>query len=244
MGRMFEGHRLLPDATYGKGEGEKKRRILHYGKTYFRTDVFVNVIMREYLLCEIVQREQLLNNKIRVLKKLGADGDQYKAAEYNEELMGMMRQYSAAEYELYCAETMFPMGPIKKSYDTLRQETTWYLRKELVEDCIKNAGCCSRSCGCCQTRHERTVRSRGIGHCTPSCECCSIERGFEYTAEDRQGFADDLQNRLYDDNPACLIQMAEDFFLLPPLGPRTKEQPSEQKGSEKKKLRWKWNPLL
>ncbi|KAJ5876872.1 hypothetical protein N7455_000337 [Penicillium solitum] len=30
---------------------------------------------------------------------------------------------------------MLPLGPLQKSYDFLRKDPTWYLRKELVQGC-------------------------------------------------------------------------------------------------------------
>lgn len=213
---MFEGTKLSPDQRYAQfvNYGEQIC-ILHYGHVFFDIAVFVDIIIAEYLLREIAQQEQSLNSKVRVLRKIATDEDKDKEAQYNEELTSLLRQYGQAEYKLYLAETMLPIGPIKQSYDTLRENTTWYLRKELVDDCVKRGGCCSRSCGCCQIRHEVTGRNKGIGHCAPTCECCSSERGFEYTAEEREGFVDDFKKKLYDNNPACVIQMAEAFFLLP-----------------------------
>ncbi|CAG8191387.1 unnamed protein product [Penicillium nalgiovense] len=229
VGYLFKGTRLLPNIDYGKFKSgwPKPPRILHYDDHFFDIDVFVDLIIAEYRLREIVQQEQSLKTKVRVLKKIAADDDEDKETQYDEELTTLLRQYSAAEYNFYLAETMIPTGPIKQSYETLRQNPTWYLREELVDDCVKRRGCCSRNCGCCQIRHETTERSRGLGHCTPTCGCCSIERGIEHTAEERQGFVDDFKKRMYADNPACVIQMAEAFFL-PPLVEKTQQEPQER----------------
>lgn len=136
---------------------------------------------------------------------------------------------------------MLPIGPIKTSYDALRENTTWYLRKELVEDCVKRGGCCSRSCGCCQIRHEVTERNKGIGHCTPTCGCCSSERGFEYTTEEREGFVDDFKTKLYDDNLACVIQTAEAFFLLS-IVEKPQVRPQETTQCQGGKTQW-WKQI-
>lgn len=234
---MFE---VSPDQRYAQFVNYGKLiRILHYGHLFFDIAVFVDIIIAEYLLREIVQQEQSLNSKVRVLRKIATDKDKDKEAQYNEELTSLLLQYGQAEYKLYLVETMLPIGPIKQSYDTLRENTTWYLRKELVDDCVKRGGCCSRSCGCCQIRHEVTGRNKGIGHCAPTCECRSSERGFEYTAEEREGSVDDFKKKLYDNNPACVIQMAEAFFLLPLVEipqERTQERTQYQGG---KRQWWK-----
>ncbi|CAG8372372.1 unnamed protein product [Penicillium salamii] len=127
----------------------------------------------------------------------------------------------------YClreiVQRRLPIGTINNEYYSLRQSSTWYLRQELVNDCAKRGGCCSRNCECCQTRHERAVRNKGLGHCTPSCGCCTSERGFEYSAEEIQSFVDGLKAQLYNDNPAYTVHMAEAFFLLPPADTERKE---------------------
>lgn len=45
--------------------------------------------------------------------------------------------------------------------------------------------------------------------------------------KERQGFFDDFKKKFYDNNPVCVIQMAEAFFLLPPV-----EKPQEEKTQE------------
>jgi hypothetical protein len=37
------------------------------------------------------------------------------------------------------------LGPsIKNLYDTVRRNTIWFMRKEMVQDCSGRGGCCSR----------------------------------------------------------------------------------------------------
>lgn len=128
---MFQGPRLSPDVRYAQVPNceTEQIRTLHYGRRFFDIAVFVDIIIAEYLLREIVQQEQSLKSKVRVLRKIATDGDKDKEAQYNEELTSLLRQYSEAGYKLYLAETMLPIGPIKQWYDTLRENTTWYLRK-------------------------------------------------------------------------------------------------------------------
>ncbi|CDM34792.1 unnamed protein product [Penicillium roqueforti FM164] len=223
---MFEETRLVPDAHYAKApaHGKEQLRILHYGTRSFNIAVFVDIIIAEYRLREIVQQEKSLKRKVRVIEKIAADKYGDKAAQYyNQELTILLRQYSEAEYKLYLAEIMLPIGPSNG-----------------LENCMKRGGCCSRDCGCCHDRHERTERNKGIGHCTPTCDCCSRERGFNYTARERQGFVEDFKKKQYDNNPACVIQMVEAFFLLPVVGkPQVKTQGQPQPGQGGNKRLWK-----
>lgn len=234
---LFErGLRLSPNRNYGEPyiiDGKRIPRVcvLYYRRgpnaLYYEIDVFVDILLAEYCLREIVQREQLLNSKIVLAERNG-----YKEAGCHDELIQLLRQYSKAEYDLYIAESRLPIGPVHESYHTLRQNPVWFLRPELVEDCKARGGCCGRACGCCQTRHERTARPKGFGHCTPSCECCISERGFEYSPEELKSFAENFKNQLRDDNPAYVVQMADVFFLLPLVteGEKPSRQIEEQRG--------------
>ncbi|CAG8206507.1 unnamed protein product [Penicillium salamii] len=199
---MFEGtERFRPNDRWGQPYRDEKGgppvRVLNFYEglrgVYFEAEVFADIIIAEYCLREIQQATEIL------------------------------RRYSEAEYNLYAAEGRLPIGTINNEYHSLRQSSTWYLRQELVDDCAKRGGCCSRNCGCCQTRHERAVRNKGLGHCTPSCGCCTSERGFGYSAEENQSFVDGLKSQLYNDNPAYTVHMAEVFFLLPPADTEKKE---------------------
>ncbi|KAJ5961246.1 uncharacterized protein N7479_008396 [Penicillium vulpinum] len=187
-------------------------RLLHFNGRFFDIAVFVDIIIAEYLLREIVQREQFLKNKVRASKKLAEDQD--KETRYDEALRNLLRQYSEAEYELYLTETMLPVGRIKQSYDSLRQNPTWYLRKELVEDCVKRGAAVVKAVDAVKLAMKKLKETR----------YWTIERGFEYTTNERECLVDDFKPKLYDNNPACVIQMAEAFFLLPP-----EEKPQEER---------------
>lgn len=236
-----ERPRLEPNsdyATLGDKSGEKVRLLFFREgegpeKVFIEVTLFVDILIAEYVLRGIVQREQHLKSKILAFRKLAADEDDGREEEHHQELQDLLRRYAEAEHKLYIAETRFPPGTLQKSYNALRQNPTWYLRQELVQDCARRGGCCSRSCGCCQKRHEIATRSKGLGHCTPSCGCCSSERGFEYSAEERRSFVEDLESQLYDDNPFYLVHVACLFFLLP-------QKEARKKGLCKKEIpKWK-----
>lgn len=203
-----------PVKRYAKLEGceDILIRRLKYGKNFiFDIRVFVDIMITEYVLREIVQREHALKIKARVSEKIATD--KHEEARYDEQLRDLSQEYTKAEWEFYLAESMLPIGPVKRSYDILRQSPAWYLREELVEDCARRGGCCGRNCGCCKTRQSATKRIKGIGHCTLSCQCCSNERGFKYTTHQRQQMVLDLENHFYDHNPAYVIKMADSYFL-------------------------------
>ncbi|CAG8928906.1 unnamed protein product [Penicillium salamii] len=231
--RLFDGtHRFKPNETWGqpykgkRGKGSPLRTLNFCEgarRVFLEAEFFADILIAEYCLREIVQREQTLKSKIMMKKKLGTCENRTKRTEDQREAMKLQRRYSEAEYKLYVAEGKLPAGTIRNSYDSLRQQPAWYLRQELVIDCARRGGCCSRNCGCCQTRHELAARSKGLGHCTPSCGCCTSERGFEYSAAEIKSFVDDFRNQLYDDNPAYIAHMAEVFFLLPLVDTEKKE---------------------
>ncbi|CAG8206548.1 unnamed protein product [Penicillium salamii] len=213
---MFEEtQRFKPNDRWGhlledKGGKNPPLRFLRYDegpwRVIFEAEIFADIIMAEYCLREIVQREQMLTSKTRTSQMIRAH-----------------RNWDEAEYKLYLAEVKLPPGAIYDSYHSLWKDAEWYLRQELVDLFASRGGCCSRNCGCCKTRYDRTAghtdightRHKGIGHCTPSCECCTTEREIEYDTYDINYFVEDLKKQLLGDNPAYIVHMAEAFFLLP-----------------------------
>ncbi|KAJ5498561.1 hypothetical protein N7453_007612 [Penicillium expansum] len=124
---------------------------------------------------------------------------------------------------------MLPPGPLKQDYDATRQDPTWYLRKQLVEDCIGRGGCCARGCDCCEDRAPAQFK-KGVGHCTAGCSCCASERGFEHTAEEMQETVDQLDSMLRSRNPSYVIKMTEAYFVKP----RQEEKVEKKKEREKR----------
>lgn len=138
--------------------------------------------------------------------------------EHHEELR---RTTDHIERKLYDLESNLPQRPLKKIYDRIRQDPTWYLQKQLIQGCIANGGCCSRRCRCCEHRHLNSVRRNGIGHCTIRCGCCASHRGFRYTEEEKTDIREDLYDSLFSLNPAYLLTMTEAYFAMPgSFGPR------------------------
>jgi hypothetical protein len=84
---MAEKARLSPVSNYAAPalvNGKSHRGLYYgdgYGRLFFKTEISVDVILAEYLLCEIVQRQEFVNCKILVSKKIAADGHDDKEAE-------------------------------------------------------------------------------------------------------------------------------------------------------------------
>jgi hypothetical protein len=217
--KMFEINKRLRPAKYYEVPDSclGSRRRLQYGnKLEIDIKTFVEIITADYALREIVQLEESIKRMIRSLEKTAIVEEKgTRLDQYDTRLRDIRRGYSYAERNLYFAESMFPLGPLQKSYDSLRQDPNWYLRKELARDCARRGGCCSRGCGCCEKRRSTTERSKGIGHCTVSCYCCSIARGFHYTEKEKQRIGNELRQRLEGPDPAYLTRMAEAYFLKP-----------------------------
>ncbi|CAG8405169.1 unnamed protein product [Penicillium salamii] len=205
---MFQKPRLQPYSYSGSSR-------LDWDGQSFPCSTLIDIILAEYCLREVVQQQQFLKSKLRVLEKINDNEDQKTQCKDN--LRSLLHQLSDKEYDLYRAEKMIPPGPIKNAYHTLRQDPTWFLREELVEDCVQRGGCYSRDCGCCKMRHEGLKMIKGVGHCTPACECCSRNRGFEYSPQKRESLFESFREMLKGDNLIALAQFGE-AFCLPPLG--------------------------
>jgi hypothetical protein len=84
---------------------------------------------------------------------------------------------------------------------------------------------------------------RGVGHCTVGCGCCASERGFEYTAGEKQRTVEQLDKMLRSHNPSYVVKMAEAYFAKPP-GQKVQKVPEQvQKEKAQKKKVW-WKQLL
>ncbi|CAG7935789.1 unnamed protein product [Penicillium nalgiovense] len=78
---------------------------------------------------------------------------------------------------------MLHMRSLRKGYNSVKSNPAWYLREELVEDCIGRRGCCSRGRGCCGRRRLFAKNGKGIGHCTAECTCYTRPRVEVYGEE-------------------------------------------------------------
>lgn len=170
-------------------------------------DIFVDIIIAESALRESVQRQERL--------KIIYTDDKEELRRYSEELEALRRKVKLQQRDLYNRESMLPRRPLKDTYDQIRQDPTWYLRKELIDDCIDRGGYCGRSCGCCENRHRVGERRKGIGHCTVECGCCASYQGFDSTEEEKKAIRDQLRVALWNRNPSYLLAMTEAYFSKP-----------------------------
>lgn len=103
---------------------------------------------------------------------------------------------------------------LKGYLDHTRQKAIWYMRKDMVEDCSGQGGCCSRSCGCCSHR-QLSEREKGRGHCTTECWCCTNWRGFEPPDEEKDNRWGGLITKLRSENKSYLLRLTKSFFIHP-----------------------------
>ncbi|CRL25255.1 unnamed protein product [Penicillium camemberti] len=234
--RMFEGLQTFkPVDKYGQSSDKNPTvwRLRYNFNLEFEVDILADLITSEYKLRQTLQQKENLEENIRALEKIpGNCEDKKQLQQYYEELEIIKRDHSKNGQTMFANESMFPPGSLKRNYDAMREDLAWYLRQELVQDCISRGGCCARGCDCC--RNRATARyERGVGHCTGGFGCCSSERGFEYTAEEKQQTADQLNSMLLAPNPSYIIKMAEAYFVKPP------EKKVEGGGKvKKKKVHW------
>jgi hypothetical protein len=179
-------------------------------------DVFVDVICAEYSLRATVQRVDMVKKIVQALEKAASiENNKTQLADWEAELEQLQRRCWQKELDLYEYEQMIPEWPLKHNYDLLRQSGAWYMRKELVRDCVDRGGCCSRSCGCCGRRHLDSERKKGVGYCTVECSCCSTYRDVELSVVEKAKITGRLRDNLRNQNPSFLLRMAEAYFLGP-----------------------------
>lgn len=189
---------------------------LEFGLGLYHRSVFVEVICAEGSLRAMVQRVEMVKQKIKALEKAATiENNKSQLADWEKELELLQRKCWKQELKLYELEQMIPEWPLKHNYDLLRESGAWYMRKELAKDCADQGGCCSRSCGCCGQRHLDSERKKGIGHCTLECSCCSIYRVAELSAVEKAEISGRLRDNLENKNPSFLLRMSEAYFLGP-----------------------------
>lgn len=117
-------------------------------------------------------------------------------------------------------------------YHKLRENPKWYLRKELVKDCIQRLGCCEK-------RHSKFKTVKGIGHCTVDCGCCTRNRGYEFTGEGKKKMAEKTESSLRNENPFFLLTMIEAFFSEPQIAEVVATSPITPRKQSRRQSRWR-----
>lgn len=175
--------------------------------------IFADVIFREMTLRALVQRYDTV--KLKCGHSLTTIDDKLSMQALEEELNNIQHEIVSLRGDLYESEQFLPTRPLKKMYDSLREDVLWFIRPELVQDCKERRGCCSRGCGCCQSRLLTKRAMGGLGHCTIECSCCIEFRGFNPTREEREAVAKKYKEMLSSANPAFLLRMIEAYFSKP-----------------------------
>jgi hypothetical protein len=242
---MFEANQAFqPMQNYGRHIDHNRPAFRFEYRCRFQIEavIFANFITADYKFRQTYQQKEILEKNIPALGKIiGNEEDEKQRQQYQKDLEAVKRAHSENERKLFAQESMLPPGPLKRDYDAIREDPLWYLRKELVQDCIARGGCCARGCGCCESRGT-TQYKRGVGHCTAVCGCCASERGFEHTSKELEKIADELNSMLLSRNPSYVIKMAEAYFVKPPARKVEKKSAEEKKVKggqvQKKKVHW------
>lgn len=191
----------------------KDRRLFEYGRgLQIPSQIFVTIIRFEHFLRACRQRKEQIEIDLRALKKSEADPN--TRHEYERDLKLAEKLIWEITEGLHNAEILLPQRPLKKIYDKIRQNHAWYLRKELINDCVERGGCCGGTCGCCEKRCLAS-KEKGIGHCTVECWCCGVNRGYSINDEEWDVVVSNLVNTLEDENPSYLLTMTEAYFSKP-----------------------------
>ena len=222
-----------PCEDYGKDDREHKR--LHFiGRTgWVATFIFVDLILAEYNLRGSVQRAASLESCCALREMKRNMKEDARLFVYDKKLIKLRRTINIHEQALYEREATLPEN-IRPTYEFLTKNPVWYLRKELIDDCIARGGCCSRECGCCENRHLHRKWRKGTGHCKAECKCCEDHRGFEYTKKEKAEITDQLRRMLNFRGTSFILRMAEAYFSAPDIPePNSSEPTSEPTAKEK-----------
>jgi hypothetical protein len=194
-----------------------KNRKFQYGKdVQCSSDLLVAIIILEQAIQELAKLEDQWKEEHQASLKSFSQGEDMVWIQECEEMIMYHRNLGDwVGRILYHLEVRLPRGTLKNSYDKLREDPTWYLRKELVKDCVAKGGCCGRDCGCCAKRHLNSEKRRGIGHCSTQCACCESHRGSDFTDGKLFELRDLMVENLNDPDPTYLLAMADAYFLPP-----------------------------
>ena len=208
------------------GKREPYHANLSYRSITFDREIFISVIENEYALRELAQRLEFLRKEIKGLEKMiDSEVNHSQLAQLNTELGEAQKKHALQIYQHYRAESLLAYNSFKDEYDSLRQDPSWYMRDELVQDCKDRGGCCSRACGCCAQRHL-SPETKGLGHCTWDCHCCIYYRGFQFSEEEKEKARTEFGDNLRSWNPAYLLTMTNAFFTK--VEPEPKPEPDSK----------------
>ncbi|KAJ5179888.1 hypothetical protein N7492_003098 [Penicillium capsulatum] len=142
--------RACPDRYYQPGSNNRWIYLGNYSRV--RDESLSSVISAENTLRGAAQRAEALEKGLRVLQKVqDTPEDEQKLQRYTEELKEIPKTYCARQQDLHEQVSLLPRD-LREAWYAVQKVPTWYLRDELVKDCIGRDGCCSRACQCCHHR--------------------------------------------------------------------------------------------
>lgn len=176
------------------------------------------IIKHDISLRECTQRIESVQREILRLTKESEDSKEALNSLKHEQSVfeKVTERFMLEKEKLYAAEFLLPEKPLGRAYHKIRENPAWYLRTELVEDCIARGGCCGRECRCCENRHltqnNKGKWKPGTGHCTLECYCCSENRGFPLVGEKKLEANKRLRDRVSVKNPGYLVMLSEAYI--------------------------------
>lgn len=210
---MFDQLTFKPVEGYDKQR--KADRHFEYGRgRQVSAQLLADIIAVEYDCRRMIQEEEFTQGAIKELPKVKNDEDMEFLRENKETLRKLRSMRPIMRPMLYLKVVKLPQR-LKKAYDKIRQNPTWYLREELVNNCKGMGGCCGRSCRCCESRHLGRDDTVGIGHCTIACWCCAYYRDSRYDGKEGVEIEKVWKDQLVSSNPSYLLMMAEAYFSMP-----------------------------
>lgn len=148
-----------------------------YIDDYFENEEFLYLILQA--------RDQELQTYKKMKSEEPPSDDPNEMNNYKEKLRESERKLEEYNNDVRSTEGVkkllkWKMGhtPLYRAMDSQRRDANWYLRDTwLREKCVREGGCCGRSCGCCEKPRCTRSNREALGHCTPMCECCDGHRG-------------------------------------------------------------------
>ena len=128
------GH-FKPLDGYDKDYG----RLLEYSSGLQVESVALsNIIFSDYCLRALTQRIDDLEQLMQPLQQKACSKEDLETLQRYERLSEKIKE-AILEFEMcmFRVEVQLPERPLKRAYDKIRENPTWYLRPELIKDCIE-----------------------------------------------------------------------------------------------------------
>lgn len=186
--------------------------FLEFRHWHAKCKTLSDLLIAEYDLRSLTQREEMVQKKVAALRKAAAleeNTEQLEAA--TKQLEEIQLQFPRKDHILHWAVSGLPLG-WRRAYKDARSNAEWFMITGLIDDCSDQSGCCSRGCGCCAKR-ATSQRVNGRGHCTLECWCCANARGFELPNDEKAVIREEFEKRIKDEDcREYLCRLGNSFF--------------------------------